>query len=285
MRKLILKCFAVIPLPILYSLSWPLYILLFYIVRFRRNIAEENIHNSFPNHSSSEKDALLKSHYQNFCETLLEVIKSINMKPEQLLNHVIFENTEEIVHYLQQGQTVLLSMAHQCNQEWAMLAVSQKLNYPIDGIYKPLHMKWLNELALESSTRFNVTLTPAKTCITELIKRSKQTRIIAIAPDQAPRRRDDAYWTTFMQQETPFYLGLEKIATLFKYPVFFMRLERVARGKYQANFELLCTPPYEKGKNLVSREYVHAVEKQILAQPQDWLWIHKRWKKKKSLYD
>ena len=73
-----------------------------------------------------------------------------------------------------------------------------------------LHQTWLNELALESRSNYGVTLIPAKTCITELIKRSKETRIIAIAPDQAPRRRDDAYWTTFLNQDTPFYLGLGK---------------------------------------------------------------------------
>lgn len=207
------------------------------------------------------------------------------MKPGKLLDHVSFENSDEIEKHLQQGQTVLLTLAHQSNLEWAILAANEKLNFPFDNIYKPLHIKWANELALESSERFNITLTPAKTCVTDLIKRAKQTRIVAITPDQAPRRRDDAYWTTFLNQETPFYLGLEKIATLFKYPVFFMTFERVARGKYKAGFKLLCTPPYEKNSNIVLKEYVQAVEQQILQQPHDWLWTHKRWKKKKSLYD
>ena len=285
MQKLTIKLIAAIPLPILYCFSWPLYIFLFYITRFKRNIAENNIHNSFPNLSAAERKAILKKHYKNYSEVAFEVIKSISMNPEKLLDHVSFENSDGIENHLQKGQTVLLTLAHQSNLEWAILAVKQKLNFPLDNIYKPLHIKWANELVLESSEKFNITLTPAKTCITELIKRAKQTRIVAITPDQAPRRRDDAYWTTFLNQETPFYLGLEKIATLFKYPVFFMTFERVARGKYKAGFKLLCAPPYEKGSNTVLKEYVHAVEQQILQQPHDWLWTHKRWKKKKSLYD
>lgn len=207
------------------------------------------------------------------------------MRPEELLDHVNFENSEEIEKYLQQGQTVLLTLAHQSNLEWAILSAHQRFNYPLDNIYKPLHIKWANELALESSAKFNINLTPAKTCITELIKHAKETRIIAITPDQAPRRRDDAYWTTFLNQDTPFYLGLEKIATLFKYPAFFMSFERISRGQYKATVKLLCTPPYEKNSNIVLKEYVHAVEQQILQHPHDWLWTHKRWKKKKSLYD
>ena len=285
MRKLTLKCIAAIPLPILYSLSWPLYILLFYIVRFRRNVAENNIRNSFPKLSKHEHRVLLKHHYRNYCDVILETLKTINLKPEQLNERISFKNSEIIEKPLEENQTIILSLAHHCNLEWATLAASQHFAYPIDGIYKPLHQKWLNQLMLESRSKFDITLIPAKTCVTDLIKRAKQTRIIAIAPDQAPRRRDEAYWTTFLNQETPFYLGLEKIATLFKYPVFFMQVERIGRGRYQATFKQLAQPPYDKESSLVSELYAQAVEEQILQQPQDWLWIHKRWKKKKSLYD
>jgi len=283
--KIIIKLIAALPLPVLYSFSRPLYVLLFYIIRFKRDIAKNNIYNSFPTLDPEEKYKLLKAHYKNYSEVVFEIIKSFNMKPEEILEHVEFENTEEIEKHLQQEQTVLLTLAHQSNLEWAILAVNQKLNFPLENIYKPLHKQWANELTIEESERFNITLMPAKTCVTELIKRTKQTRIVAITPDQAPRRRDDAYWTTFLNQQTPFYLGLEKIATLFKYPVFFLQFERIKRGQYKAKFKLLCAPPYEKDSNVVLKEYVSAVEEQIHKQPQDWLWTHKRWKKKKSLYD
>ncbi|MGH1538370.1 MAG: lysophospholipid acyltransferase family protein [Gammaproteobacteria bacterium] len=285
MRKLTLKSIAAIPLPILYSISKPLYILLYYIVRYRRSIAENNIRNSFPKLNDTEVQTLLKLHYRNFCDVMVEMLKTINLKPTQLNNHVSFRNHEVIEDTLESGQTIILALAHQCNMEWATIAASQQLNFPIDGIYKPLHQKWLNELTIESRSQYGITLLPAKTCITDLIKRAKQTRIIAIAPDQAPRRRDEAYWTTFLNQETPFYLGLEKIATLFKYPVFFMDVERTSRGQYLATFKPLTQPPYEKDSSSVSKAYVEAVEEQILNQPEDWLWIHKRWKKKKSLYE
>lgn len=258
--------------------------MLFHVVRFRRKLAEKNIRNSFPELNETEIQSLLKLHYQNFCDVMLEMTKTINAKPEIFLEHVNFKDTELIESTLKNNQTVILALAHQCNMEWATIAASQQLNFPIDGVYKPLHQKWLNDLTLESRSKHGITLLPAKTCITDLIKRAKQTRIIAIAPDQAPRRRDDAYWTTFLNQETPFYLGLEKIATLFKYPVFFMQVERTSRGKYQATFKQLTQPPYEKESSSISKTYVEAVEEQILQQPQDWLWIHRRWKKKKSLY-
>lgn len=272
-------------MPIVHGLARPLYFLLFYVLRFRRNIAAENIRNSFPDLNPSQHKALLKKHYRNFSQVSLEVLKSINMPPSSFAKHVSFSNIEVLEEPLQQGQTILLSLSHHCNQEWAILAASQAIDFPIDGIYKPLHIKWLNELTTELLSRFNITPIPAKTCITDLIKRSKQTRIIAIAPDQAPRRRDEAYWTHFMHQDTPFYLGLENIAKLFKYPLYFMQLERTSRGKYQATFKLLTAPPYAKDSSLISEKYVAALEEQTIKHPQDWLWLHRRWKKKKSLYD
>ena len=285
MLKTLTKLFASLPLPVLHGLSRVLYFLLFYVIRFRRNIAEENITQSFPTLSAVEQKQLIKKQYINFCDVVVEILKSVSFSPKKLSKQVSFYNTHLIEDVLKKEQTVILALAHQCNQEWAILAASQQIQFPIDGIYKPLHLKWLNELAIESRSRFNITLIPAKTCVTDLIKRAKQTRIVAIAPDQAPRRRDEAYWAKFLNQDTPFYLGLEKIATLFKYPVFFMELKREARGKYQANFVPLANPPYEKDSHKISQRYVELVEKQILEQPHDWLWIHRRWKKQKSLYD
>lgn len=285
MLKNITKLIAATPLPILHSLSWLLFLFLFYVMRFRRTTAEKNIKNSFPDLSSDQQFELLKKQYINYCDVAVEILKSVNISVDELIEYVTFSNLHLVEEALQNKQTVMLAVAHQCNQEWALLAASQKFSSPIDGIYKPLHIKWLNELAIESRSRFGITLTPAKTCITDLIKRSKQTRIVAIAADQAPRRRDEAYWTNFLGQDTPFYLGLEKIATLFKYPVFFMQLKRVTRGKYHANFVPLAKPPYDKNSHFVSKRYAELVEKQILEHPHDWLWIHRRWKKQKSLYD
>jgi Lauroyl/myristoyl acyltransferase len=285
LQKFFLKSVSSLPLGVLYCFSKPVYFLLFYLLRFRRTIVENNIKNSFPELNSDEQRLIIKKHYANFVEIAIEILKSISIAPEELAKHVKFENAEILNDALQNNQTIMLSLAHHCNQEWALLAITQNLHYPLDGIYKPLHIEWLNELAVESRSKFNTTLIPAKTCVTDLIKRAKQTRIIAIAADQAPRRRDDAFWIDFLNQETPFYTGLEKIATLFKYPVFFMHLRRESRGQYVATFTQIAKPPYEKESKEITTRYAQAIEEQILEQPENWLWIHKRWKKAKSVYE
>ena len=71
--------------------------------------------------NESEQKKLLKQHYRNFSEISIEIIKSISMQPSELLKHVSFENSELLEQALQQKQTIVLALAHHCNQEWAML--------------------------------------------------------------------------------------------------------------------------------------------------------------------
>ena len=272
-------------MPILYGLARPLYLLLFYVLRFRRKIAENNIINSFPELDSRARTALLKNHYRSLCEVALEVTGSLAMSPSKLEQHVNFTNLAVIRQALENNQTVLLAIAHHCNPVWAVLAAGQQLQAPVDSIYKPPHLAWLDELTLKSLSRFNITPVPAKTCVIDLIQRAASTRAIAIVADQAPRRSDPAYWTQFMHQDTPFFLGLEKIAQVFRYPVYFMDLKRVSRGHYESTFRLLSEPPYDKHSHEISERFARAVEDQILQSPQDWLWTHRRWKRTRSLYD
>ncbi len=269
----------------LYRLSGPFYLLLFYILRFRKKIAKDNICRSFPDLSPAQQSGVLKNCYRNLCEVALEITRCLSMHPSELRRHVTFTNLEIIHDPLQHNQTILVATAHHCNPVWAILALGQVLETPLDGIYKPLHVTWLDELVLKSLSRFKLTPVAAKTCTADLIRRATTTRAIVIVADQAPRHRDKVYWTTFMHQETPFFLGLEKIARLFKYPVFYMDIKRIGRGQYEASFLELASPPYEKDSHSISERYVRAVERQILQSPHDWLWTHRRWKKKRSLYD
>lgn len=284
LSKSLLKLLSALPMFWLYGLSGPFYLLLFYILRFRKKIAKDNVRRAFPDMNPARQADLVRDFYKNLSDVALEITRSLSMPSSELQRRVSFTNLELIRQPLERNQTILLASAHHCNPVWAILALGQHLETPLDGIYKPLHLAWMDELVLESLSRFNLTPVPAKTCTAELIRQAANIRAIAIVADQAPRRRDKAYWTTFLHQDTPFYLGLEKIALMFKYPVYFMSLKRTGRGRYEASFRELAIPPYEKDSHFISEHYVRAVERQILQSPADWLWTHRRWKRKRPLY-
>ena len=107
---------------------------------------------------------------------------------------------------------------------------------------------------------------------------------VNFALDLEPVSSERKQWLKFLNRDTAFFLGAEEIARTTRYAAFFVKLRRVARGRYQAEF----VPRAAAGEQLAAGEftarYAQLVEDQIRAAPADWPWSHKRWKLKKPLY-
>ncbi len=279
-----LKILSKLPLAALYGLAFIFYILAYHVWRFRRDIVYTNLENSFPEKSTEEISKIATNFYRNYADVILEMIKSISIDSQALDERVNITNPQAITDFLDKGQSVIVMMAHQCNLEWLFLASCVKLSYPMDAVIKPLHNQPMNELMLKSRSRFGGKPIPAKSTITEIIKRKNVVRCFGIAPDQTPRAGDEKFWTQFLNQDTAFFVGVEKIAHLTKYPVFFMGMKRIKKGYYEASLKLIADPPYDKTTPTIIARYAQEVEAQILENPADWLWSHKRWKHKKPIY-
>lgn len=228
---------------------------------------------------------LAKNHYKNACMVIVEIIKSLSLTKTQIKQRVEFKNADLLEKYLAKDQSVIIVTAHYCNLEWALLACSQHVNYPIDIIYRAQRVAWIESLLYELRTRFSITPLPMETCIAESVKRSKITRIVAMAPDQSPKIIDTPHWQTFLNRDTAFHNGAEKIAKAFKYPLIFMSMKRTRKGYYEATLKLLAEPPYPAQSNEIMHRYVNELETLIIKNPQDWLWAYRRWKINKRLYN
>lgn len=269
------------PLRLLYGFSWCGYCLLFHIFKVRKTLTLTNIQASFPNYTKEECNDLAKKHYKNICMIIAESIKSLSLSKEEIKSRVEFTNLHLLEEYLKQGQSTILVTAHFCNFEWALLACAQHLNYPVDTVYRTQRSNSLEKLFYHLRTKFDVTPLPMETCVADSLKRSKITRMLAMAADQSPKKNDDPYWQTFLNRDTAFHTGTEKITRAFKYPIIFMSLNRTRKGHYQATLKLLAEPPYTQEPNQIMREYVAELESLILESPEDWLWAYRRWKLKK----
>lgn len=212
---------------------------------------------------------------------IAETIKSLSLSKDEIKQRVEFTNLHVLEEYLEKDQSAIIITAHFCNFEWALLACAQHLNYPVDTVYRKQRSNSLEKLFYYLRTRFDVTPLPMETCVAESLKRSKITRILAMAADQSPKKKDVPYWQLFLNRDTAFHTGTEKITRAFKYPIIFMSLKRTRKGYYQATFKLLAEPPYTQEPNQIMRAYVNELESLILESPKDWLWAYRRWKLKK----
>jgi KDO2-lipid IV(A) lauroyltransferase len=182
---------------------------------------------------------------------------------------------------LAEGKTVLVLTAHLFNWEWLSLITSTQQPYTVYFVYQELSNKFFDKLMLKIRTRFGGEPLKMQNVLKEVIQNHHKARIVALLADQSPAGNEKDHWTEFLHQDTAFFSGAEKIALKLKLPVIFGGATRIKRGHYELYFEEIYHPQ-EKNEANITENYVRLLEKQIRETPSNWLWSHKRWKKKRN---
>ena len=279
-----IKLLSRLPLRALYVFSTFLYLLAYYVVRHRQQVIRDQLQKVFPSLSDAERLALHKRYLRNFCDVMVEVLKSMTISEAQIRARVRFLNLEAARVYLDAGQSVMLVTSHLCNWEWLLQGAALELGYPIDAAYKPLHDQWAEKLMLEIRTRFGARLVPAKELLADFLQRRAIVRAVAMNADQAPVSTDKRYWTKFLGHDTAFYIGAEQISRATRLPILYMTMRRLSRGYYEGELKLLWDGREKIEANTVTERYARLCEADVLKNPADWLWSYRRWRLQKPLY-
>jgi Kdo2-lipid IVA lauroyltransferase/acyltransferase len=279
-----IKFFSRLPMRALYALSAFLYVLAFYVVRHRHQVIREQLEKAFPDSSGAQRQLIHKQFLKNFCDVMVEVLKSASMTESDLCARMKILNLNVARRYLDAGQSVMFVTSHLCNWEWLLHGVTLQLGYPVDAAYKPLHDQWAERLMLKIRSRFGARLVPAKELLADFLRRRGIVRAVAMNADQAPVSTDKRYWTRFLGQDTAFYIGAEQIARATRLPVMYVAVRRIRRGYYEVELKPLWDGREATEPNTVTERYARACELDVLKSPADWLWSYRRWRLKKPLY-
>jgi Kdo2-lipid IVA lauroyltransferase/acyltransferase len=279
-----IKFLSRLPMWALYAFSTFLYFLAYYVVRHRHQVISDQIAKVFPAMSVAERAAIHQRFLKNFCDVLVEVLKSLSMSASDMTAHVRILNMTLARHYLDAGKSVMLVTSHLCNWEWLLQGVVLQLGYPLDAAYKPLHDPWAERLMLGVRSRFGAHLIPAKELLADFLRRRDVIRALAMNADQAPVSTDKRYWTQFLGQDTAFYIGAEQIARATRLPIVYLVMRRVGRGYYEVEMQQLWDGREILEANAITERYARACEIDVLKSPADWLWSYRRWRLQKPLY-
>lgn len=276
---------ASLPLNCLYVLSDGLYYILYYIIGYRRKVVRENLIKSFPEKETSEIVHIEKKFYHYICDYFLEEVKLLKMPPEELLRRMTYINKSEYLQKVEDYGGIVLLIPHYANFEWitGMGMIMNPDHVPVQ-VYKPLSNPYLDKLFLKLRSRFGGYNVAKHSTGRELLKlrRDKKKMAIGLITDQSPSAVDSRHWTTFLNQETAFMSGAERIAKMLKFPVFYCELKRLKRGYCEVSFELLTDFPQDLSDGEVTELFAKKVESTIIREPAYWFWSHKRWKLKKE---
>lgn len=228
---------------------------------------------------------LMSGYYRHLADITLETIKLRSISPATLTKRVKFTGLEHLDRAFEYRQGVIVALAHFGCWEWIGQAIGLVANHTGYGITKPLSNTYFNNYMESIRNRFTDGSTiPFLQTYRTLVRHRKEghSAFYLIAADQTPHVNEINYWSNFMNQDTPFYLGIEKMAVSLDLSVVFLEFHRVGRGRYSCKFSPLTNEPKNTASLEIMEKYIRMLEEAIRNDPANWLWSHRRWKYKRS---
>ena len=275
-----------LPLRVLYGFAdWFIYPIMYHVVRYRRRLVRRNLRNSFPDKSEAERKAIERAFYHQFCDTIVETIYGYRCSIEQMREHVTFKNMDEVNRLTHQAGGCIFMLAHMGNWEW-MAEVQRWLDPDIleVNVYRQLKSEKMDALMLDIRSKRGGVCVDKRRILREMVRfrAEKQQVTIGLLSDQKPRPEVTRTWVDFLHQDTGFLDGGEVLGTKFGYPVYYAYIRRVKRGCYETELQLLAADPKQCKEGEITTAYARALERNIVEQPELWLWTHNRWKWKRG---
>lgn len=269
---------SLLPFRVLYVIADLLYFVLYYIVKYRRNVVRNNLRNSFPQKGEKELLDITKKFYLNLVDTMVESLKMASISRSCILKRLVIKNTEEIRQYYDQGRAVIIVTGHYGNWEWGTPIIASVYPEPVLVVYKPVANKNFEAILNGWRSRFGGTMIPMKQTLRAILSCKSKTFAVVLVGDQTPVRHEAQYFTDFLNQRTPIFLGVEKIAVKTNMPVIYAHLNRRRRGYYDCTLTTLFENPRDTKPYEITEGHTRFLEQIIIKRPEMWLWSHKRWK-------
>ena len=270
-----------LPLRILYLLSDLSYFILYYIVKYRKEIVRLNLLNSFPNKSENERLAIERRFYRFFCDLFVETIYEMHLSKAEITRRMTYGNVQGILDQYDMGKSVMIMTSHYGNWEWT-LAFSQFLpaESPANPIYKKLSNQKFDKFIYQLRSKFGAKLIEKKDLLKTMFKLKKENQLgnYWMISDQTPNFNSVHYWTKFLNQDTATLIGTEQLARKFDYPVFYADISMKKRGYYHCEYIPISLHPNQTVEFEITEKYMRMLEKTIQEKPEFWLWTHRRWK-------
>ncbi len=274
----LLKLISLLPFWLLYLLSDVLFFFIYYIFKYRRSVVQSNLANALSGKSSVERAGIEKRFYGFLADTIVESIKSISITKKELKERYQFENLEEITKHLDAGRSVIAVSGHYGNWEWGPLGIPLELDTDILVVYKPLSDMKFDHLINSIRSRFGTIMIPMKQTLRKVAEYKNKPHVLVLVGDQTPTREESQYFTSFLNQPTAVFLGVEKIASKTNNPIIYFSIKRIKRGYYKSIVKLLIDNPKECAEYEITDAHTKELEDLIIEKPDYWLWSHKRWK-------
>lgn len=254
----------------------------FRLDRRHRNIALDNLALALGDElDPRQRWELAKAVYRNLGQVLFEVGWSLAAAAAELDRHIRIEGLEHYRAAFEKGKGVLAITGHLGN--WELLSiVADRTRIPINVVYRPLDFTPLNLFFETLRGRFGARLIPTSHAMIRIARALKRKEAVAILMDQSADWYDGV-WVDFFGHRTCTNKGMALIALKSRapvLPVFLYREETGFRAEFGPEIPLVVTGDKTKDIETNTLNFGKAVEAGIRRHPEQWFWVHRRWKKR-----
>lgn len=269
---------SLLPLSVLYLFSSLFYVLFLTIFPYRRKVIRQNLKNSFPEKSAKELKKIERAFYKHFSDLLIEGVKNFSISDRELKRRYRVTNPELMEELYKNGKSVLLVSGHYNNWEWLITAQNLLFTHQAVGIGMPLTSGFWDKKLNERRSRFGMKVIHSK-IVKSFFEENRDLVSTLVLADQSPGDSKKAYWMEFLNQPTAVLFGTEMLAHTYNHAVVFFHTNKVKRGYYEMNLQLITESPKSLEWGEITELHTKLLETQIIKQPAYWLWSHKRWKR------
>ena len=275
---------SILPFRILYFLSDILYVLIYKLAGYRKKTVRENIWLCLPHLSVAERRKIEKKFYKHFCDTLVEMVKTMTISDSELKKRFTFDNIELVNKIEAQGKSIALICGHYASYEWLLVMNKYLTTHKGFGVYKTIRNKYFDRLVRRIRGRFDAELIDTRSTIPVMRKNMREGTLgyYGFLSDQSPKRDSAIYWTKFFGMEVPVHVGAEMLSKKLGLTIMFVKGSKIKRGYYKAEFIEYPHDPKTIPNFEITDEFLRLLELQILEAPEYYLWTHKRFKHRRN---
>ena len=270
---------SILPFRLFYLLSDCIFFLIYYVVGYRRKVVKANLALTLPHLSDEERKKIEKKFYQHMCDMFLEMIKTMSISADEMEKRFTVTNLDLVHEYAERGKSVILVASHYASYEW-LLTINRKIAFQGVAVYKKVANPYFDKLVRKIRSKYDTELVETKKAIPTMAQNQRDgiLSMYGLASDQSPKLDRIFHSMKFMGIEVPVHTGAEMLAKKYDLSVIFVKVNKIARGDYEATFVSLADNPNDYENFEITEKYLKEVEKQIYEAPEYYLWTHKRWK-------
>ncbi len=279
---LFLKPLSMLPLSVLYVFSTGLYYVLYYGAGYRKKVVMGNLRRSFPDKSEQEIKQIASDFYRHLCDLVFESVRMFSMGEAEMGRRAIVTNPEYVKELEAYNKGIVLIAGHYNSWEMMGTAFPMFTKLPVVALYSPIRDPFFSKVLSDSRGKYGMQLVPKHEAKAMFKEWNGRPAIYLFGGDQSPTSSKKSFWMDFLNQDTAVAFGTEKFAVEYDCLVVFGDIQKVKRGYYTMTFSLISEKPQEEEHGDITIKHTRKLEEIIRAQPQYWLWTHKRWKRKRE---